>query len=371
MLGSRLILGVFTAAFLLLVAKIYSDSSFGHFSYSDVQITPAAPAAPQSSVKSVIPATPEPTKNAEKPIEKKPTKKPNTKQEDRDKEEAFSGEPNYFKNQKEWNWEAPLVPSTEPIKPEEILILTASNGGGHNAAIPDLLEKVCDDRDKYAKRNGYTHLWLNTDNYYVGDVHPVWAKIPALADAFYKNPKIRYIWVIDSDIILVTHSVKLEDMLLNRKPMEEKILRNQTLYNGMKDHKSHPTPFRTPENPNMDDLDILLTQDHNGVNGGSIFYRRSFFTRWFMEAWTDKLLMEDHWMGKEQDAIKHLMLEHPLVREHVGVFPQRLFNAYPIGGDTMGWREGDLMVHLAGCWVGGDHICRERFDEFWAKRKMD
>jgi hypothetical protein len=206
---------VFTAAFLLLVAKIYSDSSFGHFSYSDVQITPAAPAAPQSSVKSVLPATPEPTQNAEKPIEKKPdekpeekkpeeknpeekpqekkpeekpkekkpedkkpeekkpTKKPNTKQEDRDKEEAFSGEPNYFKNQKEWNWEAPLVPSTEPIKPEEILILTASNGGGHNAAIPDLLEKVCDDRDKYAKRNGYTHLWLNTDNYYVGDVHPV------------------------------------------------------------------------------------------------------------------------------------------------------------------------------------------------------
>ncbi|KAF2500210.1 galactosyl transferase [Lophium mytilinum] len=287
------------------------------------------------------------------------------------REEAWSGEPGYFKNKKEWNFDAPLEPSDETFKPEEILILTASNGGGHNAAIPNLLERICEERDSYAKLHNYTHTWLNTDKYDVGDAHPVWAKIPAIADAFYQNPQAKWLWIADSDIIFMTHSVKLEEMLLSQKAMSEKIMKGQTLFNGMKDGKSHKTKITMPEEPKISNLDILITQDHNGINAGSIFIRRSQFTRFILEAWTDKLLMEDHWLGKEQDALKHLMLEHPLIRSHVGVFPQRMFNAYAVGGDKMGWREGDLMVHLAGCWVGGDHICKERFDEFWAKRKLE
>jgi len=359
MLGSRLILGVLTGAFLLLVVKIYSDSSLGHFSYSDINISPAAPKSPEKPGSPSLP----------QPDEKKP-KKPSTEADEKAKEEALA-EARYFKNKPEWNYEAPLEPSLEPLKPEEILILTASNGGGHNAAIPNLLERIREERDSYAKRHNYTHLWLDTDKYDVGGAHPVWAKIPAIADAFYQNPKVRWLWIADSDIIFMTHSVKLEEMLLNDKAMEEKIMKGQTLFDGMRDGHTFKTNQKMPQNPKISNLDILITQDHNGINAGSIFLRRSAFTRFIMEAWTDKLLMDDRWVGKEQDALKHLMLEHPLVREHVGVFPQRMFNAYAVGGKFMGWREGDLMVHLAGCWVGGDHICKERFDEFWAKRKMD
>ncbi len=45
---------------------------------------------------------------------------------------------------------------------------------------------------------------------------------------------------------------------------------------------------------------------------------------------------------------------------------QRVANAFAEGGPDMAWREGDLLVHLAGCWV--DHMCVERWEKFWATK---
>jgi hypothetical protein len=37
------------------------------------------------------------------------------------------------------------------------------------------------------------------------------------------------------------------------------------------------------------------------------------------------------------------------------------------GDAAMGWKKGDLVVHLAGCWVADK--CDERWKEFWQKRE--
>lgn len=62
------------------------------------------------------------------------------------------------------------------------------------------------------------------------------------------------------------------------------------------------------------------------------------------------------------------MREHPTILEHVGIVPQRLFNAYPIGQPTMGWQEGDLIVHLAGCWVQNE--CQQRWEQYMGRRTV-
>ena len=131
--------------------------------------------------------------------------------------------------------------------------------------------------------------------------------------------------------------------------------------------KKNPTNINTPKDFRVEDIDILITQDHQSVNTGSTFFRRSAFTRWTLEMMTDyTMLMGNDHIGAEQDAIKHLMLEHQLIRNPVGIYPQRKFNAYVQGGDNMGYRDGDLLVHLAGCWVPGS--CKEWFEEFWGKK---
>lgn len=60
--------------------------------------------------------------------------------------------------------------------------MTASDGGGHNSAIPNILERVLDDRAKYCERHGYINLWLNTSRYDIGAAHRVFYSKDARRD---------------------------------------------------------------------------------------------------------------------------------------------------------------------------------------------
>lgn len=64
----------------------------------------------------------------------------------------------------------------------------------------------------------------------------------------------------------------------------------------------------------------------------------------------------------------HLALKHHTVMEHFGLVNQRVFNAYPIATPNMGWVTGDLVVHLAGCWV--EDQCSQRWEQYMAMREF-
>jgi len=295
-------------------------------------------------------------------------------------------QPGYFKAQPEWDWKVPKYAGSfdgyaRTPKNSDIVVLTASDGGGHNSAIPNVLTRVLEDRKEYCAKHGYQNLWLNTSRYDIGEAHRVgppkhlytshtdppqtWSKIPAVAEAFYRYPSAEWVWLIDTDIIIMTPDYDLAQEILSPAALRAGLMRDTPILDGQL--KKNPTHINTPGDFRVEDIDILITQDHQSVNTGSTFFRRSAFTRWTLEMMTDytMLMGKDHG-GAEQDAIKHLMLEHQLVRNHVGIYPQRKFNAYAQGGDNMGYRDGDLLVHFAGCWVGGK--CQEWFEEFWGKK---
>ncbi|KAH7394624.1 galactosyl transferase GMA12/MNN10 family-domain-containing protein [Pyrenochaeta sp. MPI-SDFR-AT-0127] len=276
----------------------------------------------------------------------------------------------YFKAQPEWAWEIPDYSNgwkgyARKPRNRDVVVLTASDGGGHNSAIPNVLERVLDDREKYCARHGYRNLWLNTSRYDIGKAHRTWSKIPAVAEAFFLYPTAEWVWLIDTDIIMMNPGYNLVDEILSPAAIKRGLMRDTPILDGQL--KNNPTNISTPKNFHVEDMDILITQDHQSVNTGSTFFRRSAFTRWILEMMTDyTMLMGQEHPGAEQDAIKHLMLEHQLVRNHVGIYPQRKFNAYVQGNDNMGYRDGDLLVHFAGCWVDGN--CQEWFEEFWGQK---
>ncbi|ORY03487.1 galactosyl transferase GMA12/MNN10 family-domain-containing protein [Clohesyomyces aquaticus] len=274
----------------------------------------------------------------------------------------------YFKSQPEWDFSVPprgwkgyaRVPRNW-----DVVVLTASDGGGHNSAIPNVLERVLDDRQNYCDRHGFTNLWLNTSRYDIGQAHRTWSKIPAVAEAFSLYPTAEWVWLLDTDIILMAPSTSIITDILAPAAIAKGLMRSTPILDGML--SEHRTNISTPSTFAVHDIDILITQDHQSVNTGSVFFRRTAFTRWILEMMTDySMLMGNDHPGAEQDALKHLMLEHPLVRKHVGVYPQRKFNAYVEGGKEMGYRDGDLLVHMAGCWVG--ERCKDWFEEFWGRK---
>lgn len=191
-----------------------------------------------------------------------------------------------------------------------------------------------------------------------------WSKIPAVAEAFHQVPNAEWVWLIDTDVLIMNREYDLVKEIVGPAAIKKGILKHRNIVDG--DPKEHPTGVYTPSKYNVEDVDILITQGYKYPNTGSVFFRRSAFTRWTLEMMTDSMLMGREIPYAEQDAIKHLMLEHHLVQKHVGIYPQRKFNAFVEGGDQMGYRDGDLLVHMAGCWVR--HKCKDWFEEFWAKR---
>lgn len=97
-------------------------------------------------------------------------------------------QPGYFKAQPEWDFSIPKFANNldgyaRTPRSKDVVVLTASDGGGHNSAIPNVLERVLDDREKYCAKHGYTNLWLNTSRYDIGDAHRVGETIQELLHA--------------------------------------------------------------------------------------------------------------------------------------------------------------------------------------------
>jgi hypothetical protein len=61
-------------------------------------------------------------------------------------------------------------------------------------------------------------------------------------------------------------------------------------------------------------------------------------------------------------------MNHYTVMEHFGLVGQRVLNSYPIGIPHMGWAKGDVVVHLAGCWV--EKQCTQRWEQYMALREI-
>jgi alpha 1,2-galactosyltransferase len=98
-------------------------------------------------------------------------------------------------------------------------------------------------------------------------------------------------------------------------------------------------------------IDIIIAQDWNGLNAGSIFIRNTPEMRLFVDFWNDPLV--DHASRNsllhEQDLLLHLIFVHTELRKRVGWVYLNVINGYPYEEDTSGWELGDLVIHFPSC----------------------
>ncbi|MCJ1396828.1 hypothetical protein MMC11_000018 [Xylographa trunciseda] len=282
----------------------------------------------------------------------------------------------------------------------DIVVILASNDGGSIGKLPDFKEKVFRNRASYAHRHGYDFLWANISAFPVPKAPtPHWSKIPILRAAFAAYPSATWLWWLDLDALIMTPSLPLHE-LLSPTTLPSVLLPAGTPIRGIvgptKYNVSFPTRFvsgwESTRAPDADALQMLVTQDEMfGINTGSFALRRGAWADWVLEMWTDGRFVESDWVFKEQDALLHLMLQHEVVRDAVGVVRQRALNAYPtdrqeretgveggawLQGKTeeeargMMWRKGDLVVHLAGCGTI-EGSCDELWLEKWEQREVE
>jgi hypothetical protein len=192
-------------------------------------------------------------------------------------------------------------------------------------------------------------MWADISEYRIGDSGQVWSKIPILVDAFKKYPEAKWAWWLDVDAIIMDPNIDLASHLLSPTAMYSKLKKGEDFpLRGV--WREEEGTLLTPPNPVPADINILITADPNGLNAGSIFFRRSQWTDMLLDFWIDPLYIENDFPAREQDTLIHIIRHHKIVSDHVGIVPQRLINAYMHGNDMSIWQTDDFVVHFAGCW---------------------
>ncbi|KAF1808598.1 galactosyl transferase, partial [Eremomyces bilateralis CBS 781.70] len=249
-------------------------------------------------------------------------------------------------------------------QPSQIALLTATDGKGHNGGIPNIVEQTAANRREYCAHHGYVYQFVNISGFDLGGAHAVWAKLPAIAETFAKNPAVEWVWWLDLDAIIMTPNRTMQDVVLSEAALR-RAYKSDSDFVQYGNWSAIPGA-RTRAEADWQTMDFLISQDQNGLNAGSFLIRRSAWSKMLLDMWGDPLLREQDWVGKEQDALLHLVKNHAVIRKNIGLIQQRTINGYSEGDGDMGWQVGDIAVHFAGCWVAD--VCAERWAQFWEIR---
>lgn len=222
--------------------------------------------------------------------------------------------------------------------------------------IPDQLHLTITERRRYAAKHNYYFQYTNLTS----DVSPVWQKLPAITDAMIAHPDADWIWWLDQDCIIMNESIDLHDHLLSPSAITQRQREVEgTRLRGL-DKFTHPLANVTITPVPYDQLETIVSQNHEGVNAGSLFIRNSPWSRQFIDLWGDWYFQHPIApVFEEQGILTHLIASHDWIRDRVGFVDASVINA-----EWYNYPEGGLVVHFAGCWVEGQ--CLTRWTEFSA-----
>lgn len=150
-------------------------------------------------------------------------------------------------------------------KPHQIVLLTAGDGRGHNEEIKNILLLTGQNRRAYCEQHGYACRFANISKYDLGSVHPVWKKIPAIIDAFKAHTDAEWVFLLDLDAIIMSPHQDLSSLILRPDALSKAL----DLGAEFKTTKGEGTGHKMINNPNIDNLDLLISQDYNGLNASS------------------------------------------------------------------------------------------------------
>ncbi|ORY09749.1 galactosyl transferase GMA12/MNN10 family-domain-containing protein [Clohesyomyces aquaticus] len=219
------------------------------------------------------------------------------------------------------NFSAPISAPEEYSGPPRIAIVTFITSER------SFIHTSLKNKDFYARRHGYD---LIVDYESQATRGTTWLKfdmVKRLVDA----GKHDWIWWVDFDTLITNTTVRLEDIIYES-------LANVT----------------APE-----EIDLLLTDDCNGLNDGSFIVRSSKRSIAFLvgvSALHDTNLLEGKNNLNDQEAMRdYLALKGPLTK-HALMIPQNKINAFPeeIGcydAEQKKWEKGMFVIHFAGAWA--------------------
>jgi len=223
------------------------------------------------------------------------------------------------------------------VVPGRVVLVTASDFTfpAHKSNFMDTAAEI-EDRREWAERNGHDFYFHNMS----GKVWNMWDKPAVIRNALEQNPKAEWAWWFDSDGLLMEYKYDFTERILSQAAFNNISLQIE-LKSRFTEHRAvmKPQPYA--------DTYLIVTQDHNGFNAGSILFRRGVVTEAIIDMWLSdsvRRLTKDQF--DEQAALAHVIITTPFVRNRTTWIKRTLINSY-----YQDYREEEkqLAVHMAGC----------------------
>lgn len=165
--------------------------------------------------------------------------------------------------------------------------------------VPELhrnsLASVCD-----ADPLGYlTFFPINTD-YPLKNSPLSWAKVPAVRHAMTKNPTSTWFWYLDSTSLIMNPSIPLTSNVLAPSKLEKHMIVNEPVV-------PPDSVIKTFGNLKGDRIDVVVTQDKDGLSCGSFVVRNGEWAKYFLDAWFDPIYRSYNFQKAEVHALEHIV----------------------------------------------------------------
>lgn len=113
-------------------------------------------------------------------------------------------------------------------------------------------------------------------------------------------PHSTYVFYLTSTALIMSPSLSLEQHIMEPKRLESLMLVDKPVV-------PPDSVIKTFAHLKGDRIDFVLTQDHDGLAGGSMILRNGDWARFFLDAWFDPLYRSYNFQKAEGHALEHIV----------------------------------------------------------------
>ncbi|KAI1002782.1 hypothetical protein K3495_g5424 [Podosphaera aphanis] len=241
----------------------------------------------------------------------------------------------------------PILDGNPPV-----VIVTVLDPSKYN---DEYLDNIKENRMRYAKKHGYATFFPNINDYELDGAPGSWARVPAARHAISKFSQSTFIWYLNHNALIMNPAFSVTRDIMDPGKLDETMIKGQPIL-------SPDGVIKTSTLLEGKGVDLVLSQDKNGLAPSSFILRTGDWGRFFLEIWFDPLYRSYNFQKAHSHALEHIVQWHPTILSRIALVPQRIINSYEKSdqSSTSGiYKQGDFIIEFAGCEQAGRSCAKE------------
>lgn len=163
-------------------------------------------------------------------------------------------------------------------------------------------------------------------------------------------PHSTYFFYVDYTAIITNPTLSLTEHITNPARIESLMIPDQPIV-------PPDSVIWTLHSRKASHVDLIVTQDHEGLSQNTIVVRRGEWAKFFLDSWYDPLYRSYNFQRAEGHALEHLVQWHGAVLARMAIIPQTIMNSYLAGQDQERYAEGHFIAVSQECDQDGKPPC--------------